>query len=446
MKHTSAFNGFQPKKLSSSIIALVLISHALLGAPPPGYKLIWADEFDGTSPDESEWRYREGKKAFSIPSKEDVSLTDGFMRINHGPREDRFGGGGLITKRIYKTGYFETRVKMDGGYGWHEAFWSWHPPAPEGIDPKVWRNAPRIEIDCFEAKAQNAENEYSYGVLQWAPIARGLSRTTHKAPESLSSRFYTYGFEVTSDYVAFYFDDKLIDVTSLEGVEQSEFEVILSSIATHKDAVTVSGCVLFDYLRCYEISPSNYAARRDIMMRGVPAPGGYIDTGRPVGIDLWIEAEKFNHRGSWMIAYHGGDDGGDPRTTLLAGRSSTDKRLSQAERTATTTVKIPQDGTWRLWVRSKDFAATSGGRIFNVAVNGNASETNFGAHGSDGFAWQDGGVFTLPAGTAKLELIDSSQYFARCDRILLTRDLTYIPSGPGGKENNEHVPIDGKIW
>ena len=81
-----------------------------------------------------------------------------------------------------------------------------------------------------------------------------------------------------------------------------------------------------------------------------------------------------------------------------------------------------------------------------VAVNGKASATRFGTHGNDAYDWQDGGVFSLPAGNAKVELIDTSQYFARCDRLLLTRDLIYVPQGPGGKENTEHVPADGKIW
>ena len=427
--------------------ATLLTSSILFGNPPPGYKLVWADEFNGKSPDESEWKYRGDKKAFSICSKEDVSISDGFMRINHGPREDRFGGGGLITKRTYRTGYFETRVKMDGGYGWHEAFWSWHSPTPNNIAPKSWWSRPRIEIDCFEAKAHNADNEFSYGVIQWSPIMRGLSRITHKAPESLSSRFYTYGFEVTADYVAFFFDGKLIDVTSLDGIDQSEFEVLLSSIATHKNAVTTNGGVLFDYLRCYEISPSDYTSRRVIMMKGVPAPGGYIDTRRPAGIDVWIEAEEFNQLGSWKTIFDSvGYNDGTPATTFLIGRSTTDKSLSRHELTATTTIKIPREGNWRLWVRSKDFAATSGGRNFNVAVNGKASAKKFGAHGNEGFAWQDGGVFSLPAGNTKLELIDSSQYYPRCDRFLLTRDLQYTPNGPGGKKNIEHVPADGKIW
>jgi hypothetical protein len=425
------------------IIASLLLSTKLLGKPPTDYKLIWADEFDGNSVDESKWRYRLDRKASSICSQDDVSITNGCMRIHHGARGDRFGGGGLITKRAFESGYFETKVKMDGGYGWHEAFWTWHPPTPENIEKKAWWALPRIEIDCFEAKAHNAANEYSYGVIQWTPIKGNLSRANHQAPESLSTRFYTYGFEVTKDYVAFFCDDQLIGITSLEEVEHSDFNVLLTSIATHSNAKTTNGCVLFDYLRCYQISPSAYPARRDLLMKGIAAPGGYVDTHRPAGTDLWIEVEKFSNLGSWGI----GRDGVDHPTKTLNGRRKTNKKLSVAELTADTTIKVPKEGIWRLWVRSRDDKSRNPGRrSFKAAVNGKTSKTVFGAHGHDGYGWQDGGEFFLPAGNIKLELIDSSQYYARCDRLLLTSDLKYVPQGPGGKENTEHVPSDGKIW
>ena len=425
------------------LIASLLISNSLLGKPPAGYKLIWADEFNGNSVDESEWRYRLDKKGSSICSQDDVSITNGCMRINHGPREDRFGGGGLITKRIFKSGYFETNVNLDGGYGWHEAFWTWHPPNPENIQKKTWMAAPRIEIDCFEAKAHNGPNEYSYGVIQWEPVKGNLSRENHKAPDSLSSGFHTYGFEVTADYVAFFFDGKMINVTNLEDIKHSDFNVLLTSIATHSNAQTTNGCVSFDYLRCYDISPSDYPARRAFVTKDLAAPGGYNDTKRPAGTDLWIEAEKFSKLGSWTL----GRDGVDNRTKTLNGRTKTDKRLPEAKLTASTTIKIPKKCTWRLWIRSRDVKSNKpGGRFFKAAVNGKASNTIFGVHGRDGYDWQDGGEFFLPAGNIKLELIDSSQYFVRCDRLLLTSDLEYVPSGPGGKENTEHVPPDGKTW
>jgi hypothetical protein len=425
-------------------LASLFLSSSVFGKPPTNYKLIWADEFNGNSVDESEWRYRLDKKASSICSQDDVSITNGCMRINHDTRGTKFGGGGLITKRTFKSGYFETNVQMDGGYGWHEAFWTWHPQAPKSIEKEVWWDMPRIEIDCFEAKAHNAANEYSYGVIQWAPIKGGLSRANHQATQSLSSRFYTYGFEVTADYVAFFCDDKLINVTSLEEIKHSDFNVLLTSIATHANAKTTNGCVLFDYIRCYEISPSGYPSRRDFVMKGIVAPGGYVDTRRPAGTDLWIEVEKFNKHGSWKT----GRDGIDNRTKTLNGRIKIDKRLTLAELTARTTIKTPREGVWRLWIRSRDNQSKKipESRTFKATVNGKASQTVFGAHGYDGYHWQDGGQFTLPEGNIRLELIDSSQYFVRCDRLLLTRDLKYIPSGPGGKENTEHVPADGKIW
>jgi len=425
------------------LLSSFLASGTLFAQPPAGYKLTWSDEFDGNSVDESRWRYRLDRKASSICSPEDVSIRDGFLRINHGPREDRFGGGGLITKQVFKSGYFETRVKMDGGYGWHEAFWTWHPPAPAHIPKKAWMAKPRIEIDCFEAKAHNGPNEYSYGVIQWEPVKGNLSRANHQAPDSLSAGFHAYGFEVTAEYVAFFFNGRQIDVTNLEDVKQSDFNVLLTSIATHANARTTNGCVLFDYLRCYEIEPADYHARRALVTKDLAAPGGYVDTKRPAGTDLWIEVEKFNRLGSWTI----GRDGVDHRTRILKGRTRKDKKLSGTDLTASTTVKVPKEGIWRLWIRSRDVRSESpGGRSFTAAVNGKSSETNFGNHGNDGYAWQDGGRFSLPEGNIKLELTDTSQYFARCDRLLLTRDLTYVPHGPGGKENTEHVPADGKIW
>jgi hypothetical protein len=65
-----------------------------------------------------------------------------------------------------------------------------------------------------------------------------------------------------------------------------------------------------------------------------------------------------------------------------------------------------------------------------MAVNGKASATKFWTHGKEGFAWEDGGVFSMPEGNFKLELIDRSQHFPRCNRILLKRDHKYIPDGP----------------
>lgn len=140
-------------------------------------------------------------------------------------------------------------------------------------------------------------------------------------------------------------------------------------------------------------------------------------------------------------------DGVDHRTRILKGRTRNDKKLSVADLTASTTFKIPEKGSWHLWVRSRDvLSGKPGSRFFKVAVNGRESATVFGVHGKDGYDWQDGGEFSLPGGNVRVELIDKSQHYARCDRLLLTRDLTYVPHGPGGKENTEHVPADGKVW
>ena len=50
-----------------------------------------------------------------------------------------------------------------------------------------------------------------------------------------------------------------------------------------------------------------------------------------------------------------------------------------------------------------------------------------GAAPSDVWMWESAGDFELSKGSVKLALVDLSGAFARCDALLLTRDLTYTP-------------------
>lgn len=92
----------------------------------PGYTLAWADEFDATSLDSDRWKYRIGVSHESYQRPENVALEDGNLVI-YLKREDYGGksltGGGIITNTQHGYGYYEVRAKLDGGRGWHEAFW-----------------------------------------------------------------------------------------------------------------------------------------------------------------------------------------------------------------------------------------------------------------------------------------------------------------------------------
>lgn len=148
----------------------------------------------------------------------------------------------------------------------------------------------------------------------------------------------------------------------------------------------------------------------------------------------WVDASHFSNIGSWAHTRLNGED------CLNGGR---DRQVPPREQAASTPIPIKTAGTYRLWVRSRDFARIQPAtRRFKVAVNGVESTLEFGTHRTNGLAWQNGGEYALAPGNARLDLIDSSAYYALVSRLMLTTDLGLVPSGQGAAEN---VPISRRL-
>ena len=90
---------------------------------------------------------------------------------------------------------------------------------------------------------------------------------------------------------------------------------------------------------------------------------------------------------------------------------------------------LAQGGTYKVWVRSKDFATNQpGDRYFNIGFNDQPMiAQKFGTHGKTGYFWATGGTVELPKGDNKLYVYDTSGFYARWDAIMITKDLNYIP-------------------
>lgn len=409
---------------------------------PPGdelRRLVLADEFDGEALDTGNWIYRtttRGKLSICLP--ENVVLADGRLRIDL--KKERHGDfaltcGGAITRQKFQYGYIETAAQMDAGYGWHEAFWTTNTTNFQERSAEV-REEPHIEIDAFEHYGEYDSHRFTYGVIQWKPIHGSVSRSFVETDVDLAASSNVYGFEITPDYIAFFFNGKLLEVVDARQLPHSAFHVWLSAIGTKKDVENIrDGACHFDYFRAYELdfdSPA-YAARRDAML--AQAPDSRLTKGSD-GIDIWIEAEDFTRRGGWSLARSGAAlvlVGGQDRVTQRAGDPGT----------ARTTVNVATGGRYRLWVRSRDYEREQpGARYFGVAINGELDPQRFGTHGEEGLAWQSAGVYELSEGGVTIELVDTSGYFARCDKLLLTTDLDYTPEAAGGTANALHLDQD----
>jgi hypothetical protein len=136
---------------------------------------------------------------------------------------------------------------------------------------------------------------------------------------------------------------------------------------------------------------------------------------------IWVEAESFNDHGGWMLDTQFIDIMGSPY--LLA------HGMGTPVKDASTQIKAPEAGEYRLWVRTKNWvgpwdAPGAPGR-FQVSVDGQKVAKEFGAEGKD-WQWQDGGAVSLKK-NATLALHDLTGFEGRVDAILLSRDAAFTP-------------------
>lgn len=145
-------------------------------------------------------------------------------------------------------------------------------------------------------------------------------------------------------------------------------------------------------------------------------------TGAPAATVL-IEAESFQAPGGWVLDTQFIESMGSPY--LMA------HGLGKPVADATTTVKLPQAGNWRVWVRTMDWVARwkapgAPGK-FQLLVDGTPLKETFGTQGAD-WAWHDGGSVSLAKPEATLALHDLTGFNGRCDAILLTTDPVFRPA------------------
>ncbi|MCF7955405.1 MAG: FAD-dependent oxidoreductase [Phycisphaerae bacterium] len=146
---------------------------------------------------------------------------------------------------------------------------------------------------------------------------------------------------------------------------------------------------------------------------------------------VFVECEAFDDTGGWVVDSQFMDEMGSP--FLLA------HGLGTPVDDAVTTVKFNRKGNYRVWVRTRDWVAPwkkadtpkakraygAPGK-FKVLIDGEALETTFGVKG-DQWSWHDGGAVEISRKEIKLGLHDLAGFEGRCDAVLFSKDINFVP-------------------
>ncbi len=143
---------------------------------------------------------------------------------------------------------------------------------------------------------------------------------------------------------------------------------------------------------------------------------------------ILLEAEAFRDTGGWVVDPQFMDQMGSP--FLLA------HGLGEPVRDAVTAATFPAPGTYRVWVRTRDWVAPwkapgAPGK-FQLLINGKPLEAFFGSEGA-AWHWQDGGTVEIPQAGATVALHDLTGFEGRCDAVLFSRDPAFVPPNDGQK-------------
>lgn len=232
---------------------LCLSALPLEAAPPAGYRLAWQDEFEGAALDEDRWQYRTDVRFWSTQLPGNVSVSDGLLHL-HLRRETvgstSYTAGGVISRMLFRYGYYAARMKVPPGGGWHTSFWMMRYNRPADATAA-------IELDVIE---NDSVDPLKYGVNthRHLPAPHLTYGNKNVTTPSLSADFHVFGCEFTPATIRYFFEGTLVQTVDATQFAHDDLNIWLTTVAaplggtTSVDDSQLPAAALFDWVRFYE--------------------------------------------------------------------------------------------------------------------------------------------------------------------------------------------------
>ena len=209
-----------------SVTALVAVEHTW-----GEYQLVWSDEFDGSSLDESNWTPQIGgggwgnqEAQYYTSRPENLRVQNGYLEIEG--RKEQYEGNEYTSARIYSKGKrefcygkMEARISLPAGQGTWPAFWTL------GYRGS-WPNCGEIDIMEHTGSVPNR----IFGTLHTVKDRSGSkSSRAYTGIQDIENNFHVYGIEWTQeeksgkDVIRFYIDDVVYSEQVEEVIDNDEY-------------------------------------------------------------------------------------------------------------------------------------------------------------------------------------------------------------------------------
>jgi hypothetical protein len=225
--------------------------------PVSGYTLVWSDEFNGSAVDTAKWDFRTGVRLWSTQLPANNSVSNGLYLL-HVKRETvgstDYTAGGIISKSLHRYGYYETRMRVPPGRGWHTSFWMmrYNSTSNEPVS---------IELDALENDSVNLL-KYSVNTHRHKPTPHVTFGTKTVNTPSLNTDFHVIGCDFTPTQVRYFFDGAVVQTVNATQFPHNDLNIWLTSVAaslggtTNVDDSLLPNLAEYDYARFFVPSPT----------------------------------------------------------------------------------------------------------------------------------------------------------------------------------------------
>ncbi|MEQ8548831.1 MAG: glycoside hydrolase family 16 protein [Cyclobacteriaceae bacterium] len=197
-----------------------------------GMKLIWQDEFSGTSLNTSNWNYETGtgnsgwgNNELQYYRQENTKVADGFLTIE--AKREAFSGSAYTSSRLttqnkftVQYGRIDIRAQMPEGQGIWPALWM----LGENITTVGWPRCGEIDIMEMIGGGDGRDNTV-HGTIHWDNNGdrANFGGSRKLLTGNLSDRFHVYSIIWDANSIKWYIDDIQYHIADISPAGLSEF-------------------------------------------------------------------------------------------------------------------------------------------------------------------------------------------------------------------------------